>query len=169
MALFLISTNQLAEHQINFAPPQAAVGKAKVDLDFFRLDEDSFSKSPAISFDYAIFEKSKSVSVVPSSFEWSDLGSWDSIWKMGEQDEHHNVGIGPITLNKTKNSLVLSENMRVAVSGLEDAVVILSEDAAYVGKLSDAQSVSDIVQLLQQDKARVYRFKNTTTVQSIGL
>ncbi len=88
---------------------------------------------------------------------------------MGEQDEHHNVGIGSITLNKTKNSLVLSEKMHVVVSGLEDAVVILSEDAAYVGKLSDAQSVSDIVQLLQQDKARVYRFKNTTTVQSIGL
>lgn len=129
-----------------------SVGKAKADLDFFRLDEQSFSKAPAISIDYAIFEKAKCVSVVPSSFEWSDLGSWDSVWKMGEQDEHQNVRIGPVTLNKTKNSLVISENMHVSVNGLEDAVVVLSEDAAYVGRLSDAQSVGDIVQLLQQDK-----------------
>ena len=131
----------------------SAVSKAKADLDFFRLDEESFSKAPTISIDYAIFEKAKSVSVVPSSFEWSDLGSWDAIWKMGDQDEHQNVGIGPVTLNNTKNSLVLSEKMHVAVNGLDDAVIVLSEDAAYVGKLSEAQSVGDIVKRLQQDES----------------
>ncbi|MEO7222521.1 MAG: sugar phosphate nucleotidyltransferase, partial [Devosia sp.] len=69
----------------SYAAAAGAVDKAKADLDFIRLDLESFSAAPNISVDYAIFEKSKLVAVVPVTFSWSDLGSWDAVWKVSPQ------------------------------------------------------------------------------------
>ncbi|MGO7888706.1 mannose-1-phosphate guanylyltransferase/mannose-6-phosphate isomerase, partial [Rhizobium ruizarguesonis] len=59
------------------------VSKASRDLDFNRLEADHFAKSPDISIDYAIMEKTSKAAVVPSPFKWSDMGSWDDVWKSG--------------------------------------------------------------------------------------
>jgi len=127
----------------------AAVEKARADLDFVRLDEDSFGKAPSISVDYAIFEKSRLVSVIPVSFPWSDLGSWDAVWKVSAHDAAQNAVLGEATLSHTSNSLVVTERAHVAVEGLDDVAVIATEDAIFVGKLSQAQRVGDIVKLLK--------------------
>ncbi|MGU3401698.1 mannose-1-phosphate guanylyltransferase/mannose-6-phosphate isomerase, partial [Brucellaceae bacterium D45D] len=87
---------------------EASVAKALHDLDFIRLDKPAFEKAPDISVDYAIFEKTKLASVVPSPISWSDLGSWDAVWKESRQDEAGNVSRGPVSLHNTNNSLVLS-------------------------------------------------------------
>src|SRR5690606_30078695 len=70
----------------SLAAARGAVEKARVDLDFVRLDEPSFAASPNISVDYAIFEKSARIALVPVSFAWSDLGSWDAVWKVSPKD-----------------------------------------------------------------------------------
>jgi len=152
--MFLFNTKIFLEECETLAPEvcsaaKEAVAKSRTDLDFVRLDEDAFEKSPSISVDYAIFEKTTLASVVPSSFEWSDLGSWDAVWRMGEKDNHQNVAIGQTTIENTSNSLVLSDKMHVAVDGVDDLAVIVSEDAAYIGRLSNAQNVGAIVELLQ--------------------
>jgi mannose-1-phosphate guanylyltransferase len=128
---------------------EGAVANAKVDLDFFRLDEASFATSPNISVDYAIFEKTKLVSLVPVTFAWSDVGSWDSVWKISPKDEGQNVTNGNATLSNTHNSLVISDRAHVAVEGLDDIAVIATEDAVYVGKLSEAQKVGPLVKALK--------------------
>ena len=133
----------------SFAAAQGAVDKAKTDLDFIRLDEASFASAPNISVDYAIFEKSKRVAMIPVSFKWSDLGSWDAVWKVSPQDESHNAVLGPATLSNTTNALVMSERAHVVVEGLDDVAVVVTEDAVFVGKLSEAQKVGAMVKTLR--------------------
>lgn len=131
-----------------FSASAAAVDAARKDLDFVRLDEDNFAKAPSISVDYAIFEKTELASVVPAPIHWSDLGSWDAVWKIGDKDKSDNMQRGPVSLSNTAHSLVVSDKMHIAVDGLDDVAVIASEDAVYVGRLSEAQNVGAVVKSL---------------------
>ena len=131
-----------------FASASASVVGARKDLDFIRLDEKAFTASPDISIDYAIFEKTSLASVVPSPIQWSDLGAWDAVWKAGKRDSDDNMQRGPTSLSNTKGSLVFSEKLHVAVDGLDDVAIIASEDAIYVGRLSEAQNVGAVVKNL---------------------
>ena len=137
----------------SFEAAQGAVEKAKADLDFVRLDEESFAKAPNISVDYAIFEKTKLVAVVPVTYRWSDLGSWDAVWKVSPQDANHNAVVGDATLSNTTNSLVHTDRAHVAIEGLDDVAVIATEDAVFVGKLSDSQKVGAMVKALRAQTA----------------
>ncbi|NLR99597.1 mannose-1-phosphate guanylyltransferase/mannose-6-phosphate isomerase [Rhizobium sp. P38BS-XIX] len=155
--MFMFSASQLLSEMKEFAPEVEkaagkAVSKSTRDLDFTRLDTDSFSKSPDISIDYALMEKTANAAVVPSPFTWSDLGSWDAVWKVGKRDESGNVSTGSATLVNTKNSLIMSHSLHVAVQGLEDIAVIASEDAVYVGPLKESQEVGKLVKLLASEK-----------------
>ncbi|RYG39685.1 cupin domain-containing protein, partial [bacterium] len=96
-----------------------------------------------------IFEKTKLVSLVPVTYAWSDVGSWDSVWKISPKDADSNVSNGLATLSNTRNSLVLSDHAHVAIEGLDDIAVIATEDAIYVGKLSEAQKVGPMVKALK--------------------
>jgi mannose-1-phosphate guanylyltransferase len=144
---FLEETKTLSAE--SHAAAGEAVEKARIDLDFVRLDEAAFARAPNISVDYAVFEKSDKVAMVPVTFAWSDLGSWDAVWKVSPRDAAGNVANGSATLSDTRNSLVMSDKAHVVVDGLDDIAVIASEDAVYVGKLSNAQRVGAIVKALR--------------------
>ena len=130
-----------------------AVTLARTDLDFIRLDETAFATAPNISVDYAIFEKTSKATVIAVDFAWSDLGSWDAVWKNARRDAHENLTQGPVTLDHVSNSLVVSDHAHVAVSGLDDIAIIATNDAVYVGRLSEAQEVGAMVKTLRADKA----------------
>jgi mannose-1-phosphate guanylyltransferase len=133
----------------SYEAARGAVDNARTDLDFIRLDQESFEKAPNISVDYAIFEKTKLISLVPVTFFWSDLGSWDAVWKVSDKDAGQNAVLGDATLSNTTNSFVLSEKAHIAVEGLDDVAVIATEDAVFVGKLSEAQKVGAMVKALR--------------------
>jgi mannose-1-phosphate guanylyltransferase len=135
------------------AAAEGAVAAALIDLDFVRLDPAAFAAAPNISVDYAIFEKSECVAAIAVQFPWSDLGSWDAIWKTSARDDGENVSRGPVTLSNVRRSLVFSEHAHVAVDGVEDVAVIATHDAVYVGRLSQAQQVSALVKGLKANKA----------------
>lgn len=147
VAPFLDEVKALSPESYDAA--KGAVENAKTDLDFIRLDQASFEKAPNISVDYSIFEKTKLVTLIPVSFFWSDLGSWDAVWKVSDKDGGNNAVLGDATLSNTRNSFVLSEKAHVAVEGLDDVAVIATEDAVYVGKLSEAQKVGAMVKSLK--------------------
>lgn len=156
--IFLSRADLLLSELQTFAPQvckaaKAAVEKATVDLDFVRLDQETFQTSPDISIDYAVMEKTVKAAVVASSFAWSDLGSWDAVWKLGDKDDKGNVVIGNATVVNTENSLVLSRASHLAVQGVKDVAVIASEDAVYVGRLDEAQEVGKLVKQLAAVKA----------------
>ena len=156
--IFMFAAGQVLQELATFAPEvekagRAALAKAAKDLDFIRLDAETFAASPDISIDYAIMEKTSNAAVVPSSFTWSDLGSWDAVWKLGARDTAGNVISGHATLVNTKNSLVMSRTSHLAVQGLDGVAVIASEDAVYVGRLEDSQDVGKLVKQLAAAKA----------------
>ncbi|MGW9229428.1 mannose-1-phosphate guanylyltransferase/mannose-6-phosphate isomerase [Pseudorhizobium sp. NPDC055634] len=156
--IFMFTAGQVMEEMEAYAPEVAsaareAVARAVIDLDFVRLDAEAFARSPDISIDYAIMEKTSNAAVVPSSFTWSDLGSWDAVWKLGTSDEAGNVVSGNATLMDTRNSLVMSRTSHLAVQGLENVVVVASEDAVYVGRLEDSQNVGRMVKQLAASPA----------------
>ncbi|CAN7413720.1 mannose-1-phosphate guanylyltransferase/mannose-6-phosphate isomerase [Rhizobium sp. LjRoot98] len=151
--MFMLPVALFLSEMAAFAPDahaaaQKAVLNSVSDLDFVRLETESFSQAPDISVDYAVFEKTAHAAVVPSAFSWSDLGSWDSVWAIGDKDEFGNVVGQKATVSNTRNSLVLSRDIHIAVNGLDDMAVIASEDAVYVGHLADSQNVGQIVKLL---------------------
>ena len=148
---FLRECDALAPDML--AAARSAVSKAKADLDFVRLDEEAFAAAPNISVDYAIFEKTTRASVVAVSFGWSDLGSWDAVWGNATLDGARNLAQGPVTLDGVRNSLVVSDHAHIAVNGLDDVAIIATNDAIYVGRLSEAQKVGTMVKALRADQA----------------
>jgi mannose-1-phosphate guanylyltransferase len=147
--VFLAECEKLAPEV--FAAAKGAVAGAKRDLDFIRLEETSFAASPNISVDYAIFERTDKAAVLPVSFEWSDLGAWDAVWKGQSRDANGNAVSGPAMVSNSTNSLVVSETAHVVLDGLDDVAVIATEDAVFVGRLSQAQNVGAIAKLLRAD------------------
>lgn len=151
--MFMFPVTKLISEMTVFAPTvmeaaNKAVANASKDLDFIRLDKIAFSESPDISIDYAVMEKTKNAAVVPSTFTWSDLGSWDSIWKIGSRDAQGNITTTNTTVINCQNSLVMSQGAHIAVNGISNLAVIASEDAVYVGNLNQSQAVGSIVKLL---------------------
>ncbi|MGV0816292.1 mannose-1-phosphate guanylyltransferase/mannose-6-phosphate isomerase [Martelella sp. AMO21009] len=152
VAVLIRELEKYAPEVFEFAEQAVLKDESDLELDFTRLDKDTFAQCPDISIDYAVMEKTSEAAVVPSAFTWSDLGSWDAIWKDGEQDGSGNVVSGDATLLDTQNSLVISRDMHVAMQGLDGMAVIASEDAVYVGKLEDSQNVGNIVKVLKGAK-----------------
>lgn len=145
------------------AAAEKSVRAAARDLDFTRLDAEAFAESPSISIDYAVMEKTQNAAVVPSPISWSDLGSWDAVWKIGNPDEDGNVVSGNATLVNTRNSLVMSRNNHLAVQGMDGVAVIASEDAVYVGRLDESQEVGNLVKRLAADKKTAVLTENHPT------
>ncbi len=153
---FMFAAGTFLAETVNLAPEtasaaKAAVAAAKSDLDFIRLDTEAFGLAPNISVDYAIFEKSAKVALVPVTYPWSDLGAWDAVWKASEKDASGNVTMGDVTLGNTRNALVVTDKAHVVVEGLDDVIVIASEDAIYVGRQAEAQKVGAAVKRLKAD------------------
>ena len=109
-----------------------------------------FDKMPVISFDYAILEKSDCVAMVELTSDWKDLGSWKSVYDVNPKDENNNVLIGHVIDEGSKNSLIYSSSKLVATVGLEDTVVIETEDAILACKKDKAQEVKHIYETLKE-------------------
>jgi mannose-1-phosphate guanylyltransferase/mannose-6-phosphate isomerase len=157
--------NELATFQPAIASASsAAVANGYRDLDFLRLEEAAFAASPSDSIDYAVMEHTRHAVVVPASIGWNDVGSWSALWEVQEQNEDGNVCRGDVYLDGVKNSLVRAESRCVAVIGVENVVVVETNDAVLVVHKDQVQRVKQVVDHLKgQDRTehihhtRVYR------------
>jgi len=144
----------LDEYRV-FDPPTAdaatqAVEKAGVDLGFVTLDSDSFARANANSVDYAVMEKTKHAAVVPVSYGWSDVGSWNAVWELSAHDEAGNSAQGSAVFVNTSNSFASTEKPLVALFGVSDLVVVASEDAVLIANRSDTNGMKQLVQKLKE-------------------
>jgi mannose-1-phosphate guanylyltransferase / mannose-6-phosphate isomerase len=126
-----------------------AVAQAKRDLDFVRLDKESFAAAPSKSIDYAVMERTGLAAVVPASLGWSDVGAWDALWDMGVRDAAGNVVQGDVIAEATKNSYLRTEGRLLATLGVEDLIVVDTRDATLVARKDQAQHVKKIVDRLK--------------------
>ena len=133
------------------AAVRAALDNSQEDLNFCRLDESAFAASPSNSIDYAVMEHTDNAAVVPVDMGWSDLGAWSALWDIKAKDEQGNVATGDVLLHNTRNSYVHADHAMVAVSGLDDVIVVATDDAVLVVDRHNAQSVKDLVEQLKRD------------------
>jgi mannose-1-phosphate guanylyltransferase/mannose-6-phosphate isomerase len=141
-----------------------ALAESRRDLDFIRLDDTAFARSPSRSIDYAVMEHTTHAAVVPVDLVWSDVGSWLSLWEIGEKDASGNVSRGDVIAHQTKNSYLRSEGPLIAAVGVEDIAIVATVDAILVTTRGASQDVKHIVEELQRqgrelhlNHRRVYR------------
>jgi len=127
------------------AGARAACEQAKRDLDFLRLDETAFAACPADSVDYAVMEKTDAAAVIPVDIGWSDVGSWSTLWEVGEKDARGNVARGDVHLRDAENSYVRAESRMVSALGVKNVIIVETDDAVLVADQGEAQRVKDIV------------------------
>lgn len=142
------------QHQM-YETCEASYLKAVKDLDFIRLDEDAFTKSPNISVDYAVMEKlanAGKIVVVPLNVGWDDVGNWDAIAQNSPQDADKNSFIGDVFALNSKNCYINSQSGVVAALGLEDIVVVNLKDVVLVSHKSQAQNVKKVFEILKEQK-----------------
>jgi mannose-1-phosphate guanylyltransferase/mannose-6-phosphate isomerase len=167
---FMFRADVMLAELSRFAPAVRAAAKNAIDnlifdLDFFRLAEAAFAQAPKISIDYAVMERTDLATVLPVSFRWSDIGSWNALWDMQPHDEAGNAIEGPAEILDTRNSLIRSEeSILTTVVGLDDVVVVATADAVLVVAKRSAERVKDLVEQLKARKRsealehrRVYR------------
>jgi mannose-1-phosphate guanylyltransferase/mannose-6-phosphate isomerase len=167
--IFLMSARALIAAFEAYAPDilegcRRTLMRAQVDLDFLRLDAQTYGAIPDISIDYAIMEKAENVACVPLAAQWSDLGSWPAIWDVLDKDTDGNAAQGDVIFHNTKGSYAYSENACLCLIGLEDVLVVATKDAILVASKEHAQEVKNVVEKLKQNDRpeiifhkRVYR------------
>ncbi len=107
-----------------------------------------FDQMPNISFDYAILEKCDDILVCPLPVIWSDIGCWDSVYDVMDKDENQNVKHGNIVDIDTKNSLIIGGKRLISTIGLEDILIVETDDATFISKKGESQKVKNMVQEL---------------------
>jgi mannose-1-phosphate guanylyltransferase len=113
------------------------------------LVKETYAELPAVSIDHGIMEKLSAVSVVPGSFEWSDLGSWTSAWELAPQDDHANVlPKDGLAVDASGNYVAAPDGKLVALVGVDNLVVVDSGDALLVVPKDRAQDVREVVAAL---------------------
>ena len=147
-ALYLAELER--RHQPIVAACRQALEKARRDLDFLRLDRDSFAAAESISVDYGVMEHTDKAAVVPVEMGWSDVGTWDALWQTSAKDGAGNVVQGDVIAEDVRNSYLRAEHGLVAALGVEDLVIVATGDAVMVARRDRTQDVKEIVARLDR-------------------
>jgi mannose-1-phosphate guanylyltransferase/mannose-6-phosphate isomerase len=127
-----------------------AVQKAGSDLGFVTLEPEAFGLASAISIDYAVMEKTTQATVLPVSYGWSDVGSWRAVWDLSPKDEQGNVARGFAVFEGASNCNVMTDKALVALEGVEDIVVVATQDAVLVSQQRDPGALKRLVAKLKK-------------------
>ena len=120
-----------------------------IDSDFIRIDNEVFQQCPNKSIDYALMEHTKNAVVVPLNTNWSDVGSWSSLWDIKNKDNNNNVSEGDVVLENVKNTYTFSSNRLVSVVGVSNLVIVDTQDALLVMDKQQTHNIKKIVKRLK--------------------
>ncbi len=133
----------------------AAVAAAGSDIGFVTLDREAFARAAAKSVDHAVMERTTRAAVIPFDHGWSDVGSWQSVWQLSPHDTGNNATQGPAVLVDVAGSYVASNKQVVALFGVENLVVVASDDAVLVARREDGDGLRRLVQAVKEKLPRV--------------
>jgi mannose-1-phosphate guanylyltransferase/mannose-6-phosphate isomerase len=154
--IFLLSARAYLDELARINPAmlaacERAMQTGEEDLVFFRLDRAAFAEAPSLSIDHAVMEHTNRAAVVPVDMAWSDVGSWHALRDIGDADGAGNVLHGDVLAEKVTNSYIRStEGRLVAAVGLDNVVIVATDDAVLVADADCAAQVSGLVTTLRQ-------------------
>jgi mannose-1-phosphate guanylyltransferase len=120
--------------------------------DFEKTLASVYGKLRNISIDYGIMEKSQRVYLTKGNFTWSDVGSWEEVYQLSEKDENGNATKGSIFTDMTVDSFIYSPTKFAAVMGVENLIVINTDDALLICRRDQSQEVRKVVDHLKINK-----------------
>lgn len=152
--IFLFRADRYIEELERWEPDivaacRAALDRGRADLDFLRLAAEPFAAGPSKSIDYAVMERTDRAAVVAVDMGWSDVGAWNALWAIGDKDEDGNRLLGDVIASGARNCYLRSESGLVAAVGVEDLVVVATDDAVLVAHKDHAQDVKAVVDRLE--------------------
>lgn len=155
--MFVFQCSRLIEELEQHAPVvmeacRAAIDGSTVDGRFVRLDPDNYARNPDISIDYALMERTSNAAMVALDAGWSDIGSWASVWDSAAHDEAGNSVQGDALLDDCRNCHVHAGKRLVSAIGLDDIVIVDTDDALLVLPKERAQDIRRIVKRLQAER-----------------
>ena len=155
--IFLVKASTLLDEMRQLLPDSLeailrSLAEATTDGLFVRPSPEPFGQAQNISIDHGIMEKTSRGVVVPVEMDWSDVGSWDAVWKLAPKDANNNVTQGDVVALDTKDSLLRSDGKAlVAAVGLDHMAVIAVRDAVFVAPMNRVSEVRDLVESLKRD------------------
>ena len=154
--MFLFRASRYLEELRKYRPDivdavTRAFDSAQRDGDFIRLDKEAFTASPADSIDYAVMEKTADAMVLPVDIGWNDVGSWSALWDVAEHDADGNSHHGDVIAVDTRNSYAYAQRL-VALVGVDDIVVVETDDAVLVAHKDRVQEVKQVVARLKEEQ-----------------
>nr|WP_281646000.1 mannose-1-phosphate guanylyltransferase/mannose-6-phosphate isomerase [Parendozoicomonas sp. Alg238-R29] len=135
-----------------YAACEQAMAVQTSDLDFTRINKEAFLVCPAVSVDYAVMETTEKAVMVGLDAGWSDIGSWSGLADVLPKDSDNNSVDGDVISLDSQNCLLRAEKKLLACIGLENLVVVETDDAILVADKDRAQEVKPLVENLQRQK-----------------
>ncbi|CAI0773794.1 Mannose-1-phosphate guanylyltransferase 1 [Serratia liquefaciens] len=160
--MFMFKTAKFLQELQQFSPEifsttQQSVVDSQRDMNFIRVDQEIFKHCPSDSIDYAVMEKTRDAVVIPIDAGWSDVGSWTSLWDVSEKDALGNVNLGEIISIDSNNNYISSDGALVATIGLDDLIVINTNDALLISTKDRVQDVKKVVDELKKRNLHHFR------------
>ena len=163
--MFMFTVGKFLDELKTYAPEifeqcQISLAKGTQDLDFVRLDTDTFALCPDLSIDYAVMEKTAEATVIPVDIGWSDVGSWSSLWDVSQKDTNGNRFVGDVLSVGASNNFVHGGERLVTLVGVKDLIVVDTADALLFANRSDVQEVKAIVEQIKssgRQEAEIHR------------
>lgn len=155
--MFMFKASEYLNALQEFAPEiynscQQAVNAEQNDMiDFVRVGVEEFKNCPSDSIDYAVMEKVENAVVIPVDIGWSDVGSWSALHEIGEQDENNNICIGDTKSVSTTNSYIRAEHKLVTTLGVDNLIIVDTDDALLVAHKDHVQNIKEIVSALTEE------------------
>ncbi len=175
--MFVLSSDRYMEelslHRPAMVEPLREAMRSGVDdLDFFRPGN-TFRDCPAESIDYAVMENTEHAVVVPSEFDWSDVGSWSAVWEASDLDDCGNHFSGDVIGVDTKDTYVLARDRLVGTLGVRNLAVVETSDAVLIAEHDRVQDVRQLVSRLKSGGRAEYRvhrevFRPWGSFESVG-
>ncbi|RAI42394.1 mannose-1-phosphate guanylyltransferase/mannose-6-phosphate isomerase [Rhodoplanes roseus] len=155
--IVLVAARQLLAELERHAPDvvnaaRAALVDGERDLDFLRLGAEAFGRAPSISIDHSVLEKSEHASVIRVRCGWTDLGAWSALWEIGDRDAAGNVMAGQAVCDDSHNCYLRGEGILVAAVGVEDMIVVATEDVVLVTRKDSDQNIKRLVERLKRER-----------------
>ena len=154
--IFLFPASTYLEELERLQPELAAAARvaaetARPEEDCRRIDPAAFAKCAALSIDFAVLERTRRVAVVPATFAWSDIGSWDALWERARHDAGGNAVLGDVRMHDVSGSYIHAQHRLVVGIGLKDTVVIETPDALLIASRGATQRVREVVEQLRAE------------------
>lgn len=160
--MFMFKASKFLEELAKYSPDilsvcQEAFRERSFDIDFTRIPEEVFCKCQDKSIDYAVMEHTKEAIVIPLEANWSDVGSFSSLWEVNDKDENNNFIKGDVISKYTRSCYINSQDRLIATVGVKDLVIVETKDAVLVSHMDKVQDVKEIVNQLKSENRYEYK------------